>query len=152
MNIDINIYSQSNGRYRKLYLIIGILALIYLALSIAMPRLELQTYYAMWIVFVPGIIDSIVYGLGRNQRFADLFPYLRISETRIEKNGGGFLSKSAVYDWVNIKSIDIRLFELRLIDVNDQVILIDLSNLSDDNLALVKEFVSTIKRTRNIRS
>jgi hypothetical protein len=150
ITIDINLSGQEEGRFRFFYLLVGALGLLYLAITLLLPELELQRYYFYWIVFLPGLIEAILYGLGKKRLFADNFPYLRINEVCLEKSRGGFFAKPDIYYWSTISAIEIKLFELQLTTIDNKVKKIDLTSLTDDNLKIVKEFVTALKRTRKL--
>lgn len=82
--------------------------------------------------------------------FADNFPYLRINEERIEKSKGGLFAKPEVSYWADVKLIEIKLFEIQLTTHHNILKKVDLTNLTDDNLKIVKEFVMTIKKNKNL--
>ena len=86
MNIDINLSGQEEGKYRTFYFVIGTCGLIGITLIFLFPDLGLKHFYFSWIVFLPGVIEAILYGLGKKRMFVDNFPYLRINEERIEKS------------------------------------------------------------------
>lgn len=148
INIDINLSGQQDGKFRTFYLVIGTVGLMYFALTIILP--ELTFNYFTWIVFLPGLIEAILYGLGKKRIFADHFPYIRINEEKIERSNGGFFAKPEIDYWKNIKSIDVRLFEIHLINTDNKSSKIDLTTLTDDNLKIVKDFVLFIKKKRGL--
>lgn len=150
MNIDINLSGQEEGKFRTLYLVLGSLGLVYVTLTFALPDLGLRHYYFAWIVFLPGFIEAILYGLGKKRIFADNFPYLRINEERIEKSKGGLFSKLDINNWTDIKAIEIKLFEIQLTTIDNKLKKVDLTSLTDDNLKIVKEFVTTLKNKRGL--
>ena len=150
MNIDINLAGQEEGKYRKLYLVLGTCGLIWITLTLVFPNFGLRPFYFAWIVFLPGFIEAILYGLGKKRVFADNFPYLKINEDRIEKSKGGLFAKPDISYWTDIKSIDIKLFELQLTTIDNKIKKVDLTNLTDDNLKIVKEFVTTVKKNRGL--
>jgi len=150
LNIDINLSGQEEGKFRTLYLVIGTLGLIYVTLTILLPDLGLRHYYFSWIAFLPGFIEAILYGLGKKRMFADNFPYLRINDERIEKSKGGLFAKPNIHHWTDIKQIEIKLFEIQLTTIDNQLEKVDLTNLTDDNLKIVKEFVATVKKNRGL--
>jgi len=146
MNIDINISGQEEGKFKTFYLVLGIVGLIYLTLSFIRPEMKIN--YVLWIVFLPGFVESILYGLGKKRIFADNLPYLRINEDKIETSKGGLFSKPKEFYWSNVKNIDIKLFEIHLTTTDNTQSVIELSNLTDENLKIVKEFVFNIKKEK----
>ncbi len=150
MNIDINLSGQEEGKFRKLYLVIGTLGLIYLMLMFLLPDVGLKHYYFSWIVFLPGFIEAILYGLGKKRIFADNFPYLKLNEERIEKSKGGLFAKPDIINWADVQYIEIKLFEIHLTTADNNLKKVDLTDLTDDNLKIVKEFVTTMKKSKRL--
>jgi hypothetical protein len=60
MNIDINLSGQEENKFRTVYLVLGTTGLVYITLSLVLPELGLDHYYYLWIVFLPGIIESLL--------------------------------------------------------------------------------------------
>ncbi len=81
--------------------------------------------------------------------FADNFPYLKINEERIERSKGGVFAKPEIIRWTDVKTIDLKLFEIHLTTLRNESIVVDLTNLTDENLKIVKEFVRTIQQSRS---
>lgn len=150
MNININMAGQEEGKFRKLYLVIGVIGIIYIALSFIIPNLAPGNNYFLWIVFLPGFAEAILYGLGKKRIFADNFPYIRIDEEKIEKSKGGFFAKPDITYWNSVTHIDIKLFEIRLTTLEGRLKTVDLEALTDENLKLVKEFLLTVKKNRGL--
>jgi hypothetical protein len=148
LNIDINLSGQQEGKFRTFYLVLGSTGLIYFALTLFIPDLNFN-YYA-WIAFIPGFIESILYGLGKKRIFTDHFPHLQINDEIIEKSKGGLFAKSEIYHWDKVKSIDVRLFEIHITTTDNIKSNIDLTTLTDENLKIVKDFVLTIKKQRGL--
>lgn len=146
MDININLAGQEPKNFRTIYLVLGITGFIVITLTMLLPDFKLKHFYYSWIVFLPGIIEAILYGLGKKRILANHFPYLKINEERIEKSKGGIFAKPEIYDWSNIKSLDIKLFELQLTTTTNQQATIDLTQLTDDNLKIVKEYVTSMKK------
>ena len=150
MNININIAGQEEGKFRTFYLVVGILGLIYIALTFMTPDLGLTYNYFMWIVLFPVFIEAILYGLGKKRIFADNSPYLRIDDERIEKSKGGIFANPDIDYWKDVKNIDIKLFEIQLTTFDGRNKSVDLANLSDDNLKIVKDYLLTVKRSKGL--
>lgn len=150
MEIHINIIRQGGEKIRTFYLVIGILGIIYILLSFIVPDFKLSNDYLIWIVFLPGFLEAIVYRLSKNKIFADRLPYLRIDEEMIEFNKGIFSNRSEINLWANIKSINLKLYEIQLMTTEGIQKAIDLSNLSDSNLKIVKDYILTIKKNRGL--
>ncbi|MCU0322367.1 MAG: hypothetical protein MUE72_08120 [Chitinophagaceae bacterium] len=150
INIDINLAAQEESKYRNLYLVLGICGFLWVILTLFIPDLRISFFYFYWIIFLPGFINAILYGLGKKRLFVNNFPYLKINDIKIEKSKGGIFAKPEVSYWADIKSIDIKLFELQLTTKDDKIKNFDLSNLTDDNLKIVREFVSSIKKNNGL--
>ncbi len=150
MNIDINIAGQEEGKLRMFYLVLGLLGTLYIAIMLFLPDLGMNHFYFGWILFLPGFIKAILYGLGKKRTFADNSPYLRINEERLEKSSGGIFSKQHVYYWTDVKALDIKLFEIQLTSKDNKVMTVALNNLTDDNLKIVKEFVTAVKKNKGL--
>jgi hypothetical protein len=82
--------------------------------------------------------------------FADNFSYLKINEERIEKSKGGLFARPDINYWADIKTIEIKLSEIQLTTIDNRLNKVELVNLTDDNLKIVKEFVATIKKNRGL--
>ena len=67
-----------------------------------------------------------------------------------EKSKGGLFAKPDISYWADIKSIEIKLFELQLTTADNRLKKVDLTNLTDDNLKIVKEFVTTVKKNKGL--
>ena len=148
MNIDINLSGQETGKFRTFYLVIGIIGLFFLTLYFVLPDMKFN--YFRWVIFIPGFIEAILYGLGKKRIFAEHFPFLKINDERIERSKGGLFAKPETDYWDKVKSIDIRLFEIQLTTIDNRISKVDLTTLTDDNLKIVKDFVLTIKNKRGL--
>ena len=150
MNIDISIYGQGERSFRSFYILLGIVGVIYFALLFIFPEWRIKSYYFTWIAFLPGIIEVILYKLGRKKKFADSLPYLRLNAERIEDSNGGPFTKPDVCYWHNVKAIEVTQFEVNLTTTGGTKKKINLISLSDDNRQRVKEFVLTLKRDKGL--
>lgn len=150
INIDINLSGQEEGKFRALYLVLGISGIIWMTVTLIFPELGLRQFYFTWIVFLPGFMEAILYGLGKKRMFGDNFPYLRINDERIEKSKGGFFASPEVTYWTEIKSIEIKLFELEITTDKNERKSVDLNSLTDDNLKIVKEYVASLKKSKGL--
>ena len=150
MSIDINLSGQEEGKFRTFFFILGTLGLIWVGLTIFFPEWGLGYHYFLWILFLPGFIDAILYGMGKRRLVAGHFPYLRINQERIEESKAGLFAKPTIVYWNDVKFVEIKLFEIHLTNTNGELKKIDLTNLTDDNLRIVKDFVLSIKKTRGL--
>lgn len=148
MSIDINLAVQEERKFKTFYLVLGSCGLAFLVLTFIWPDLPFRSSYLMWIAFLPSMVDAILYGLGRKRMLADNFPYLKINEERIERSKGGVFAKPEIIRWTDVKTIDLKLFEIHLTTLRNESIVVDLTNLTDENLKIVKEFVRTIQQSR----
>lgn len=150
MEIHINIVRQGGEKIRTFYLVIGILGLSYILLSFIVPDFKLSNDYLIWIAFLPGFFEAIVYRLSKKKIVAEHLPYLKVNEEMIEVNKGIFSRKPDINHWANIKSINLKLYEIQLTTTDGIQKTIDLSNLSDTNLKIVKDYILTIKKNRGL--
>jgi len=148
--IDINIVTQEFAKYRKFYLAMGVLGIVCSALAILFPDLGLMRLWYYWLFIIPGIVESILYGLGKKSLLAKRFPYLKIDTERIESRASGIFTQPVRTAWADVTHIDIKLFEVHLKTRANQVVIVDLNHLSDDNLKLVKTYIAGIKEDRKL--
>lgn len=69
---------------------------------------------------------------------------------KIETSKGGFFAKPDISYWSEVKQIDLKLFEIHLITSDGKHKVVNLTNLTDDNLKMVKEFVATVKKNTGL--
>lgn len=148
--IDINIVTQEFAKYRKFYLAMGVLGIVCSTLAILFPDLGLMRLWYYWLFIIPGIVESILYGLGKKSLLAKRFPYLKIDTERIESRASGIFTQPVRTAWADVTLIDIKLFEVHLKTRANQVVIVDLNHLSDDNLKLVKTYIAGIKEDRKL--
>jgi hypothetical protein len=148
MSININLVAQEERKFKTFYLVLGSAGLFFLLFTFIWPVFTFSGSYLMWIAFIPGFIEAILYGLGKKRIFANNVPYLRMNEEQIERSKGGIFARHEIIRWADIKAIDLKLFEIQLTTLDNQSIQVDLTNLTDDNLKAVKEFVRTIQKNR----
>jgi len=150
MNIEINLLGQESTFNRKVSLVIGIIGVLYLLASIIFKEVTFRISNFLGIIFLPSFIESILYGLGRKGILKDNFPFLRINDEQLSFNKGGFISKATIILWDNVESIDVKLFELVIKSKDGKSNHIDLNSLTDENLRMVKDFISSIKQAKGI--
>jgi len=144
MVININLSTQEEGKYRMLYLVLGVWGLVFIGIVIFYPNL--RQAYLVWLPLIPSAVQSLLYGLGKKGMFAAHASYLRVNEERIEISKGGLFSRAITHYWKDTKSVDIKLFAIELTHFDGQVTSVNLENLTDDNLKVVKDNVLMIKK------
>lgn len=140
LHIDINLYGQVSGKYRIHFLILGIVGIVGVGVAFMMFETPRTSAYLSWIAMLPGLLHALICGAGQYKTVADKLPYLRINRERIEMKPGLF-TKPTHYAWSDIKTIDVRLFEIVLTTTDDKTGRIDLSLLTDHNLKRVKDLL-----------
>jgi hypothetical protein len=147
-SIIIHIAGQDVGNMKKIYLVIGILGILYILLSFLFLNDIGLHNYLMWLVFLPGFVQAILYGSGKRRLFSNITPYLKIDQHKIENSSGGIFATPQTYMWDAIRNIDIKLFEIVLTTHKGEIHTISLNTLTDENLKRVKEFLIDIKKTK----
>lgn len=147
IQIDINLYGQVSGKLRTHFLILGAAGIIWVAVSVIMFETKRSAAYIGWIAMLPGFLHALFYGLGHYKTVADKLPYLRINREHMEAKPGLF-TKPIRYAWSDIKTIDVRLFEIVLTTTDDNTVRVDLSLLTDDNLKRVKQSLQPLVKIK----
>lgn len=148
-SITIPIAEQDAGKMRKIFLVLGIIGLLYIILSsFLLDEIGFHNYL-LWLFFLPSCVEAILYGLGKKRLFTTNSPVLKIDQQQIEKSSGGIFVTPHIYKWDTIKNIDIKLFEVLLTTNEGEQHTISLHSLTDENLKAVKDFLVEIKKARN---
>lgn len=138
--VKVNLWGQKKSRYYRLYLTLTGASLIYILTSHIIPTIDFRPYLVLWILFLPGFLATAFYFSAKLPTVRRLLPFLKLSRHYIEIKRSIFEKPSIVY-WKDLQDIIPHLFDIHLKTKDHQTIHIDLTVLTDENRARVKQFI-----------